>query len=554
MSFPNGLTITTPGRALQAKAQLGVQLNFTKIQIGNGILSGQLPGDMTALISPKKDVDITRLSIPGVGEALIGGAFNNTGVVTGFYFKEIGIFATDPDAGEILYCYGNAGDAGEYIPADSGGAVLEKFVNVITKVGSASNVTATINQSLVFANKEELDEHTDNIEIHVTQEKQVVWDNKVDKIAGKGLSANDYNTEDKLKVDKIVTNGDGTGYFKNDGTYGEVNVDLTPLENQINNVNYDLLTLWMEQYFLGNLPYSPYVENAKSLMFDGFLNTDGIDSINSNNVLVDTSNKLVGLSKLTQALTKPFSIGYGFSGSLSNTPNMIDGNEGTYGTISMGGSYSKTSMELRFNYPYMEQRDVTSITVRFSFTDDNSPYLRYVRLETDSAQSSTSIASTGYLTYSKGNTYVVTLSVPSNYKNSPLFLAFDFGSGQDPTIQIYEIYATGTLYLTTRNTDGSFKSKVKNLPSPVTKAKLHLSVKEPVNTSVVPKVSNNNGTLFNTCTLLSSRVDTKYSDYTEKEYDITFNEEDSDVIIDLGLSTSDNTKTPEVKRYGIYFS
>ena len=45
---------------------------------------------------------------------------------------------------------------------------------------------------------------------------------KVDKVAGKGLSTNDYNDTDEEKVSKIVINGDGKKALLNDGTYGEV--------------------------------------------------------------------------------------------------------------------------------------------------------------------------------------------------------------------------------------------------------------------------------------------------------------------------------------------
>ena len=156
MSFPNGLTITNKGRVLQAKAQTGVELHFTKIQIGDGTLSGQLPGDMTALISVKMILDIIRLNILPNGKALVGGYFSNFGLATGFYFKELGVFAQDPDVGEILYCYGNADTAAEYVPADSGGDVFEKYISAITIVGNASSVTATIDESLVYATQQDL--------------------------------------------------------------------------------------------------------------------------------------------------------------------------------------------------------------------------------------------------------------------------------------------------------------------------------------------------------------------------------------------------------------
>lgn len=158
MSFPNGLSITNKGRALQAKAQTGVALKFTKMQIGDGALSGQLPGDMTALISPKKDIALVRLEVLTDGKAEVSGFLSNTGVVTGFYFREWGLFATDPDDGEILYCYGNAASAAEYIPAGGGADVLERYLSIIAIVGNAPNVSATVG-SEIYATELEFQNH-----------------------------------------------------------------------------------------------------------------------------------------------------------------------------------------------------------------------------------------------------------------------------------------------------------------------------------------------------------------------------------------------------------
>lgn len=47
-------------------------------------------------------------------------------------------------------------------------------------------------------------------------------DKKVDKVAGKGLSTNDYTNEDQLKVTKIKYDGDGSQFLGNDGLYHEV--------------------------------------------------------------------------------------------------------------------------------------------------------------------------------------------------------------------------------------------------------------------------------------------------------------------------------------------
>ncbi|MFY0545443.1 phage tail protein [Brevibacillus sp. H7] len=154
-----GLQITNKGRALQAKAQTGAQLNFNRIAVGDGNLSGQIIADLNGLISEKKSLAITKLKTQPGGKAVVGAILSNEDVTIGFYFREIGVFAEDPDIGEILYCYGNAGASAEYIPAGGGPDIIEKHIDVVTIVGTASNITATIEQSLVFVTTQELDDH-----------------------------------------------------------------------------------------------------------------------------------------------------------------------------------------------------------------------------------------------------------------------------------------------------------------------------------------------------------------------------------------------------------
>nr|WP_145402950.1 phage tail protein [Paenibacillus xylanexedens] len=157
--------LTNKGRQLQAKAQTGVELNYTRMAVGSGTLSGQALAAMTTLITPVKSLPIIRLKHPpGATRALIGATLTNAEVQTGFYFREIGIYATDPDDGEILYMYANAGSTADYI-APIGDGVIEKDVNMNVIVGSASNVTAIINESLVYVTHDELEEALENIDV-----------------------------------------------------------------------------------------------------------------------------------------------------------------------------------------------------------------------------------------------------------------------------------------------------------------------------------------------------------------------------------------------------
>ncbi|QGQ95877.1 hypothetical protein EHS13_13825 [Paenibacillus psychroresistens] len=154
-----GLFITNKGRALQAKAQTGVVLVFNRIAMGDGTITSQVIADLNSLISQKKTLAIEKLRTLGAGKAVVGGSFSNGDIVTGFYFRELGVFAQDPDEGEILYCYANAGAGAEYIPAGGGPDIVQKFIDVVTIVGNVATVSATINESLVFTTVADFNTH-----------------------------------------------------------------------------------------------------------------------------------------------------------------------------------------------------------------------------------------------------------------------------------------------------------------------------------------------------------------------------------------------------------
>ncbi|WFR55345.1 phage tail protein [Anaerocolumna sp. AGMB13025] len=154
MSFST-ILFTEKGRALQAKAQAGTTLNFTKLAMGSGSLGGQSQITLTALIDPKVILPINEIKRKP-NYATIKGIFSNQDISTGFYWREIGLFAQDPDIGEILYCYGNAGTLAEYIPPQTS-EIIEKVVSITAMIGDAATVTASIDESLVYVTKPELD-------------------------------------------------------------------------------------------------------------------------------------------------------------------------------------------------------------------------------------------------------------------------------------------------------------------------------------------------------------------------------------------------------------
>ena len=211
MSAFGGLILTNKGRALQAKAQIGTQLQYTRIAVGDGSLSGQSITELNDLINQVKSLTITKFKTLADGKATVGAILTNVGLLTGFYWREIGVFATDPDVGEILYCYGNSGSNAEYIPADGGPDIVEKNVDVVTIVGNASNVSAVIDTSLIFASQADMarvEAEIGDVSTLATTSKEIV--SAINEVNANKLNSSSYTAADVLTKIKTV-DGSGSG-------------------------------------------------------------------------------------------------------------------------------------------------------------------------------------------------------------------------------------------------------------------------------------------------------------------------------------------------------
>lgn len=177
MSFSK-LSFTNAGRALQAKALLGTPLVFTKIALGSGSLNGRDPATFTSLLESKVSISISKITREGQ-QVTIEANFSNQDNKTGFYWREVGLFANDPTLGEILYCYGNAGTLAEYIQPSTS-SWIEKVITLTAVVGNAQNVTATIN-SAAYATKKDISAVTMNL-TEVSSQLAQTENKKADKV------------------------------------------------------------------------------------------------------------------------------------------------------------------------------------------------------------------------------------------------------------------------------------------------------------------------------------------------------------------------------------
>lgn len=162
----NGGILTNKGRALAAKVEAGTcKLTLTKMKVGDG--SPATIETMTDLASPQQIIAISSITPSDDGSCDVAGVLTNAELEKGFYIRELGIFATDPDDGEILYAVATAEKA-DYLQAKGGAAVESIDCHMKIAISSASvvNMTTTLT-GLVTA--EDLAKHNTSETAHVNR-------------------------------------------------------------------------------------------------------------------------------------------------------------------------------------------------------------------------------------------------------------------------------------------------------------------------------------------------------------------------------------------------
>ncbi len=176
------LQLTNAGINALLRATAGDSLTLACVKIGNG--AAQAAGAATDLSNPLVTLNITECTVANQ-RATISVTLNNSTIDAGFRLTEIGVFAQDQDdaAEEILYAYGTEPEAtADYIAA-SGDNILEEDITIDVFVGNAENVSAIINESLVYTTKAAFDAHVANHENPHAVTKAQVGLSKVPNVA-----------------------------------------------------------------------------------------------------------------------------------------------------------------------------------------------------------------------------------------------------------------------------------------------------------------------------------------------------------------------------------
>ena len=239
--------ITKKGQALLAKVVSGAtKLNFTNIKTSEQRLTGDV-ASLTGIGTIKQSTQVASVIRQNESNVKVSASFSNSGLSTGYYVRNIGLYATDPQEGEILYSVSVADETtatADWMPPFNGVGVSSLMVDLVTAVSNASSVNVTVDPTACATVSQivNLQEQIDDVRSFVGYEEDDIYGVEVDfanrrfvRIAGaENLTAGaDFDAltpwggrkRCNVADDGTVTAYRGDSAYKEDGSNGQVMVE-----------------------------------------------------------------------------------------------------------------------------------------------------------------------------------------------------------------------------------------------------------------------------------------------------------------------------------------
>ena len=172
MNIWQNAVITEKGLSLQSKLIEGTILEITRVVTGSGFVTPGLLSKQTEISSPQQTISISAVSYPEDGKCAMITSLGNDELVKGYTACQIGIFADDPDDGEILYFIAQSSDPdhGTMIPSASEMPGYNAEWTFYFKYGMADSVNVTIDKANSVS-KEEMETYINTTFQAITNEE-----------------------------------------------------------------------------------------------------------------------------------------------------------------------------------------------------------------------------------------------------------------------------------------------------------------------------------------------------------------------------------------------
>lgn len=297
MGVFNKAVVTAKGQALLAKSVAGIcTLQFTQIALSDTVLEGDL-STITDIGDIKQASPIANKEMKDSGTVAFEATFVNTELTEGYRIRNIGLYARDPDEGEILYSVSVADESeviAGWMPSYDGMFVKSLLIELVTSVSNAQSVSVEVDPT-VFATV-----------------------NQVTKMLNDARASGAFDGKD--------------GVDGKDGADGvSPTITVTPITNGKRVFITDKVGTRYVDLTNGNDGYTP----QKGVdYFDGNDGTDGKDGV-SPTITTSKSGKVTTVTITDKAGTKTFTVSDGNDGaSGEDGTNGEDGKDGTSVTVS----------------------------------------------------------------------------------------------------------------------------------------------------------------------------------------------------------------------------
>lgn len=163
----NPTIITNSGLSLISRLVSGSgQIKFTRICTSKSSYSIEEAQGLENLKTIEQSADVSKVEIVNNTAVKVSATITNKLLEVGYYINAIGLYAEDPDFGEILYSITIA-KVPDWMQPDSGSGTSSLLVQLITQVSNASIVQIEVNPS-VLATMQDIKDLQDSLSAGIT--------------------------------------------------------------------------------------------------------------------------------------------------------------------------------------------------------------------------------------------------------------------------------------------------------------------------------------------------------------------------------------------------
>lgn len=243
--YPN-TRLTNYGRELIARSQAtGKKLQYIKLVTGDGQLDNQNIDTMTSVLAPKLECPFTSSGeFVGDGQFRIEFAVGNSTVTSGFFARELGVYANlegESDSAARLIAYSNGGNYASYIPSKET-PINSKVFSLDVVIGNSTNVTVK-KIDAAYLTRGALDAHSRDTSAHapITDQIKAILgsDNWKDSPASTLVTIKNLLGQGAIVASKLDANAGfvkfangftiqwGLTWFNNQNTYCDVTLPIS---------------------------------------------------------------------------------------------------------------------------------------------------------------------------------------------------------------------------------------------------------------------------------------------------------------------------------------